>query len=55
MVTTTERSPALIVLVPGLRLQTRQNSAFQFGFAGAIYDGEVAPLPIPMLQWFRKL
>jgi hypothetical protein len=51
----TEKSPALMVLVPGIRWHTRPNSAFQFGFTGAYYDGKFAPVPIPMVQWFRKI
>jgi hypothetical protein len=53
--TVTERSPALMVLVPGIRWHTSPNNAFQFGFTGAYYDGEFAPVPIPMVQWFRKI
>jgi hypothetical protein len=53
--TITERSPALMVLVPGIRWHTSPNNAFQFGFTGAYYDGEFAPVPIPMVQWFRKI
>lgn len=52
---TTRRSPALMVFVPGIRLHTRPNAAFQFGFTGAYFDGEFVPVPIPMLQWFRNL
>jgi hypothetical protein len=53
--TITERSPALMVLVPGIRWHTSPNNAFQFGFTGAYYDGGFAPVPIPMVQWFRKI
>ncbi len=49
----TKRSP-LIVFLPGIRVQGNNNSAFQFGFAGAYGNGEMVPIPIPMLQWFRK-
>jgi hypothetical protein len=54
-VTTTERSSALMIFVPGIRWHTRANAAFQFGFTGAYFDGEFVPVPIPMVQWFRKL
>ncbi len=54
-VTTTERSSALMIFVPGIRWHTRPNAAFQFGFTGAYFDGEFVPVPIPMVQWFRKL
>jgi opacity protein-like surface antigen len=42
-------------IIPGIRIKTGDAKAFQFGFAGVYFDGEVAPLPIPMLKWFRKL
>jgi hypothetical protein len=54
-VTTTERSPALMIFVPGIRWHTRPGAAFQFGFTGAYFDGEFVPVPIPMVQWFRQL
>ncbi len=47
--------PGLIILIPGLRLQTEANKTFQFGFGAVSYDGEFAPLPIPFVQFFRKL
>lgn len=43
------------LLIPGIRLQTESNSAFQFGFAGLIANGELLPFPIPMVQWYRKI
>ncbi len=52
-VKTEKRSPGLMVLSPGLRWQSRANSAFQFGFTGARFEGEF--VPVPMLQWFRKI
>ena len=54
-VQTTERSPGLAVFVPGIRWQTKPDSAFQFGFTGLRYEGEFAPVPLPMVQWYRKL
>jgi hypothetical protein len=49
-----ERFP-LVVLVPGLRFQASANSSFQFGFTGVHFDGEFIQVPIPMVQWFRKI
>lgn len=49
-----ERSP-LIVLSPGLRFQANERSSFQFGFTGIHTDGEFVPVPIPMVQWFRRI
>lgn len=46
---------AFSVLIPGIRWQIKSEQAFQFGFAGLITNGELVPLPIPMLQWFRKI
>ncbi|MFN2396171.1 MAG: hypothetical protein ABR597_10840 [Bacteroidales bacterium] len=45
----------IAIFLPGLRFQTNPNSAFQFGFAGVRAEGETLSLPIPMVQWFRKL
>lgn len=42
------------LLIPGLRLQTNQDKAFQIGFAAIAADGELIPFPLPMLQWFRR-
>jgi hypothetical protein len=49
------KSKPLIVLAPGLRFQATENSSFQFGFTGVHVDGEFVPVPIPMVQWFRKI
>lgn len=54
-VTTRKRRGGLVLLLPGIRLQTEPNKAFQFGFGGAYADGELVPTPIPMVQWYRKL
>ena len=43
------------LLIPGLRVQTESDKAFQFGFAGMVIEGEAFPLPIPMFQWYRML
>lgn len=41
------------LIMPGMRFQSNSKKAFQFGFAGLYTDEEW--VPIPMLQWFRKL
>ena len=41
------------LIMPGIRLQTQYNKAFQFGFAGISTGGSYAP--IPMIQFFRML
>lgn len=43
------------LLIPGIRIQTDPNKAFQFGFGGIVMDSRVIPFPIPMLQWYRKI
>ncbi len=45
----------LVVLSPGLRFQANERSSIQFGFTGLRFDGEFAPVPIPMIQWFRAI
>lgn len=45
----------LALLIPGLRIQTAEDKAFQFGFAGIYAGGEMVPLPIPFVQWYKKL
>jgi hypothetical protein len=45
----------LVVIVPGLRFQASANSSFQFGFTGVHFEGEFVQVPIPMVQWFRKI
>jgi hypothetical protein len=45
----------LVVIVPGLRFQASANSSIQFGFTGVHFDGEFVQVPIPMVQWFRKI
>lgn len=50
-----KRRGGLVLLIPGIRLQTEPNKAFQFGFGGAYIDGELVPAPIPMVQWYRQL
>ncbi len=41
------------IYIPGIRMQTGPNRAFQFGFAAI--STERGFTPIPMLQWFRML
>lgn len=46
--------PGFAIVVPGIRFHQNETSAFQFGFAGVIADGELIPAPIPMIQWYRS-
>jgi hypothetical protein len=47
-------NPAALI-IPGLRFSRRDRNAFQFGFAGVVFEGEMIPFPIPMLSWFTKI
>ncbi len=51
----THKKHSIALILPGLRFQTKPDSAFQFGFAGILADGETTGFPLPMVQWFRKL
>jgi hypothetical protein len=53
--TETRKRYSIAIFLPGLRFQTNPNSAFQFGFAGIRAEGETIGVPLPMVQWFRKL
>lgn len=54
--TTEKYNPAgLALLIPGLRWHQGPGKAFQFGFTGIVYDQEIVPFPVPMVQWFRSL
>ena len=50
-----DTKPAFALLIPGVRWHLKEGQAFQFGFSGIITDGEVIPMPIPMVQWYRTL
>lgn len=50
-----EQRKSYSLFVPGIRWQMEHNKAFQFGFAGLSVGGETVPVPIPMIQWYRKL
>jgi hypothetical protein len=43
------------VVVPGLRFDRKNGGAFQFGFGGVIFNGEIIPAPIPIVSWFIKI
>lgn len=40
------------IYMPGIRLETARERAFQMGFAGIQSEGHFAP--VPMVQWFSK-
>lgn len=50
-----ERREAVALVIPGLRWQLESDKAFQFGFGGLYVDGEFMPVPLPMIQWYRKI
>ncbi len=43
------------IFLPGLRWHQDEGKAVQFGFAGILTNGELVPVPIPMIQWYRSL
>ncbi len=43
-----------LILTPGLRFQSKEDAAFQFGFSLGASDGGVSPIPLPRFAWFRK-
>lgn len=47
--------PGFALFVPGLRWHQSEKKAFQFGFTGVVFDGEMLQIPIPMVQWYRTL
>jgi len=53
--TYTETRPGFALIIPGLRWHQSTGKAFQFGFTVLAADGEAAPVPIPTIQWYRKL
>jgi hypothetical protein len=54
-ITEADKKPGVALLIPGIRLHIDENRAFQFGFAGIYAEGEFAPFPLPMIQWYRRL
>jgi hypothetical protein len=46
--------PGLSLICPGFRWQRHVNSTMQFGFMGIVYNQKSVPVPVPMVQWFRK-
>ncbi|MFM7311392.1 MAG: hypothetical protein ACKOZY_12345, partial [Flavobacteriales bacterium] len=54
-VTERRRASGGALIIPGLRIQTSEDKAFQFGFAGILTSGTSNPIPIPMIQWYRRL
>tara|TARA_B110000503_G_C7146006_1_gene412981 strand:+ start:194 stop:1063 length:870 start_codon:yes stop_codon:yes gene_type:complete len=43
------------LLIPGLRWHQSSGKALQFGFTAIVNDYGLLPLPIPTIQWYRKL
>ncbi len=56
IITTEQHRTTLAFLMPGMRFQTKANSAFQVSLAGVIHakDGEINSFPMPMVNWFFK-
>jgi hypothetical protein len=43
------------LFIPGLRWHQAEGKALQFGFSGMVIDGDLVPVPIPTLQFYRSL
>jgi len=43
------------LIIPGLRFYRPNKGAFQFGFGGIAVEGEVLPVPVPMISWFVRI
>ena len=50
-----DKSSGFALLIPGLRWHKSEGKAFQFGFTQIIAEGQLFPVPIPTVQWFRTL
>lgn len=46
---------AFALIIPGIRWHQSEGRSIQFGFTGVIANGEILPIPIPMIQWYRSL
>lgn len=53
--TVEKRYPGFSLIVPGIRWHVKEGRSFQFGFAGIINDGEMLPVPIPMVQLYQTI
>ncbi|MFT6844795.1 MAG: hypothetical protein ACJAUV_000983 [Flavobacteriales bacterium] len=52
---TNNKKQGLALLIPGVRWHQKEGRAIQFGFTAIVMEGGVAPVPIPMVQWYRSL
>lgn len=50
-----KKRPGLALLIPGLRWHQAEGQAFQFGFTGLFLEGDIVPVPIPTVQWYRSI
>jgi hypothetical protein len=50
-----DKRPGFALIIPGVRWHQSQGKAIQFGFSGVVYEGDLLPVPIPMVQWYRAL
>lgn len=42
------------LVIPALRFKQQAKGEFQFGLGMLVAQGELLPVPIPMISWFRK-
>ena len=50
-----KKGEGFAIIVPGIRVSRKPERAFQIGFAALSADGEMVPIPIPMLSWFIRI
>lgn len=55
LITTVIRKPGVGLFIPGIRWHQDESRAIQFGFTGIVSDGSIVPIPVPMVQWYRRL
>lgn len=47
--------PSFSILMPGLRFtRPQRRSSLQFGFGAIAAEGELMPMPVPLVSWFYK-
>ena len=50
-----DEKPGMAIFIPGIRWHQAEGKAIQFGFTGVYANGNLLPIPIPMVQWYRSL
>ncbi len=48
------QSDVFALIIPAIRVESEKKRAFQIGFAGTLFEGELFAFPLPLIQWFRN-